>query len=167
MAESVIKPTLLFVDDEQSIIKALQRIFVGFDYDLLFASSGPEALQIMASKSVHLIITDMRMPQMTGADFLAQAAKIQPDAYRILMTGFSDLSSTISAINVGRIHRYIQKPWDNHELAEAVNQGLQYFKLIRNNKLLTAKVAQQNKHLKDLNHNLDEIVFFFTALNSL
>jgi len=158
MPDSVVKPTLLCVDDEQSILKALQRIFAGHPYELLFASSGKEALELMASKAVHLIITDMRMPQMTGAEFLAQAAKLQPDAYRILMTGFSDLSSTINAINVGKIHRYIQKPWDNTELAEVVHEGLQYFRLITNNKLLTAKVAQQNKHLKELNHNLEEIV---------
>lgn len=158
MPESVSKPTLLCVDDEQSILKALQRVFASQDYELLLSTSGADALKIMAQKPVHVIISDMRMPQMSGAEFLAEAAKLQPDAYRVLMTGYADLSSTISAINVGRIHRYIQKPWENQQLLETVHDGLQFYRLIRNNKLLTAKVAQQNKHLKELNHNLEEIV---------
>ncbi len=163
MAEPLTKPVLLCVDDEQSILKALQRVFMGEEVDLLLAGSGDEALRLMQQQKVHLIITDMRMPQMSGAEFLAEAAKLQPDAYRILMTGFSDLSSTINAINLGKIHRYIQKPWENQELIQAVEDGLQYFKLIRSNKLLTARVAQQNKHLKELNHNLEEIVQQRTA----
>lgn len=156
--QPVNRPTILCVDDEPSILRALQRVFAGKDYQLLLAGSGAEALEILNKQHVHLIITDMRMPQMTGAEFLAQAAVKQPDAYRILMTGYSDLTSTVSAINIGKLHRYIQKPWDNQELLTAVDEGLAYFRLIRTNKLLTAKVAQQNKDLKVLNHNLEEMV---------
>lgn len=156
--QPVSRPTILCVDDEQSILKSLQRVFAGKDYHLLLAGSGAEALELMSKQSVNLIITDMRMPQMTGAEFLAQAAVKQPDAYRILMTGYSDLTSTVNAINIGKLHRYIQKPWDNQELLAAVDEGLAYFRLLRTNKLLTAKVAQQNKDLKVLNHNLEEMV---------
>lgn len=152
------RPTILCVDDEPSILKALQRLFSTKDFQLLLADSGADALEIMRTQNVHLIITDMRMPQMTGAQFLAQAAVIQPDTYRILMTGYSDLTSTVSAINIGKLHRYIQKPWDNQELLTAVDEGLAYFRLIRTNKMLVAKVAQQNKNLKLLNHNLEEMV---------
>ena len=117
----------------------------------------------MHSQRVHVIVTDMRMPNMTGAEFLAQAAVLQPDAYRILMTGYADLASTISAINLGKIHRYIQKPWDNNELLGAVDEGLALYRLMRQNKLLTAKVAAQNKQLKELNHSLEEMVHQRTA----
>lgn len=151
-------PTLLCVDDETSILKALVRVFAGQNINLLQAESGQAALQILKQQPVHLIISDMRMPEMTGAELLAQAAVLQPDAYRILMTGYADLSSTISAINVGKIHRYVQKPWDNKELLEIVNEGIKYFQLVRNNKLLTRKISQQNKALQELNHNLEEMV---------
>ncbi len=152
------KPTLLCVDDEVSILKSLARVFAGSNVRLLQANSGKEALVILQQQPVHLIISDMRMPEMTGAELLAQAAVLQPDAYRILMTGYSDLSSTISAINIGKIHRYVQKPWDNNELLEIVGEGIKYFQLIRNNKLLTQKIARQNKDLQKLNHNLEEVV---------
>lgn len=151
-------PTLLCVDDEVSILKSLTRVFAGQNIRLVQASSGKAALEILKQQPVHLIISDMRMPEMTGAELLAQAAVMQPDAYRILMTGYADLSSTISAINVGKIHRYVQKPWDNNELLEIVNEGIKYFQLVRNNKLLTKKIARQNKDLQELNHNLEEMV---------
>ncbi|GGW56931.1 HD domain-containing phosphohydrolase [Alishewanella tabrizica] len=151
-------PTLLCVDDEISILKALTRVFAAKPVRLLQANSGKAALAILQQESVHLIISDMRMPEMTGAELLAQAAVMQPDAYRILMTGYADLSSTISAINIGKIHRYVQKPWDNQELLDIVDEGIKYFLLVRNNKLLTQKISRQNKELKTLNHNLEEIV---------
>lgn len=151
-------PTLLCVDDEVSILKSLTRVFAGRNINLVQANSGKAALEILKQQPVHLIISDMRMPEMTGAELLAQAAVLQPDAYRILMTGYADLGSTISAINVGKIHRYVQKPWDNQELLEIVEEGVRYFQLVRNNKLLTQKIARQNKELKELNHNLEEIV---------
>lgn len=152
------KPVILCVDDEQSILKSLQRLFINADVELLLADSGAKALEMMRTLRVNVIVTDMRMPNMTGAEFLAQAAKLQPDAYRILMTGYADLASTISAINLGKIHRYIQKPWDNQELLSALDEGLAMYKLVRQNKILTAKVAAQNKQLKEMNHSLEEMV---------
>ncbi|NRQ42718.1 response regulator [Rheinheimera sp. YQF-2] len=157
------RPLVLFVDDEQSILKSLQRLFINTEVDLLLADGGIKALELMHTHRVNVIVTDMRMPNMTGAEFLAQAAKLQPDAYRILMTGYADLASTVSAINLGKIHRYIQKPWDNQELLAAVDEGLALYRLVRQNKILTAKVAAQNKQLKEMNHSLEEMVHQRTA----
>ena len=157
------KPVILCVDDEVSILKSLQRLFIQHDASLLLADSGEKALELMQRHKVNVIISDMRMPGMTGAEFLAQAAKAQPDAYRILMTGYADLASTISAINIGRIHRYVQKPWDNQELIKTVDEGLAYYHLLRQNKILTAKVAAQNKQLKEMNLSLEEMVHQRTA----
>lgn len=157
------KPVVLCVDDEQSILKSLQRLFINAEVSLLLADSGAKALELMHTQRVNVIITDMRMPHMTGAEFLAQAAKLQPDAYRILMTGHADLASTISAINLGKIHRYIQKPWENKELLAALDEGLALYRLVRQNKILTAKVAAQNKQLKEMNHSLEEMVQQRTA----
>jgi len=151
-------PLILCVDDEASILKSLQRLFIGKDLQILLADSGSKALELMQGHKVNVIITDMRMPNMTGAEFLAKAAILQPDAYRILMTGYADLASTVSAINLGKIHRYVQKPWDNQELLTVVDEGLALYHLIRQNKQLTAKVATQNKQLKELNSSLEETV---------
>lgn len=156
-------PLILCVDDEVSILKSMQRLLTSKDVRLLLASSGAEALQLMQQHRVHLIISDMRMPQMTGAEFLAQAAKIQPDCYRILLTGYADLASTVEAINLGRIHRYIQKPWQNAELLQQIDDGLEHFRLIRANKQLTATVARQLLELKKLNSSLEEKVTARTA----
>ena len=92
-------PVILCVDDEQSILKSLTRLFASKEYHVITAESGTIALDIMEHQTVNLIVSDMRMPQMTGAEFLGFAAQKQPDAYRILMTGYADLTSTISAIN--------------------------------------------------------------------
>ena len=151
-------PVLLCVDDEPGILKSLQRLFVGQPVQLLLAGSGQQALQLMQTERVQLIICDMRMPQMNGAEFLAQAAQLQPDCYRILMTGYADLASTVQAINIGKIHRYVQKPWQNQELLDLVEEGLKMFRLVSANKQLTAQVARQNVELKALNHNLEEMV---------
>lgn len=151
-------PVILCVDDEASILKSLQRLFISKDLQLLLADSGSQALELMKQHRVNVIITDMRMPNMTGAEFLAKAAILQPDAYRILMTGYADLASTVSAINLGKIHRYVQKPWDNQELLTVVDEGLALYHLILQNKQLTAKVAAQNKQLKELNNSLEETV---------
>lgn len=158
MKETTAMPTILCVDDEMSILKSLKRLFIDKTYNLLLANSGQEALELMQQQAVHLIISDMKMPQMNGAEFLSQAARLQPDAYRILMTGYADLSSTITAINIGKIHRYVQKPWENVELLQLVNEGLEYFRLTTSNKRLTIKVANQNKLLKEMNLNLEEMV---------
>lgn len=156
--EATLLPVILCVDDEANILKSLHRLFLSQKIRLLQATSGQQALELMQKEKVNLIISDMRMPNMTGAEFLAQAAKLQPDAYRILMTGYSDLASTVNAINLGKIHRYIQKPWDNTELLSQVDDGLEMFRLIKANKILTVKVALQNKQLKELNHGLEEMV---------
>lgn len=156
-------PVLLCVDDEPSILKSLQRLFAGLPVQVCTASGGQAALELMQSQKINLIISDMRMPQMNGAEFLAQAAQLQPDCYRILMTGYADLASTVQAINIGKIHRYVQKPWNNQELIGLVDEGLQMFRLVSANKQLTIQVAKQNKELKLLNQQLETMVQHRTA----
>ena len=156
-------PMLLCVDDEPAILKSLQRLFVGHPYQLQLAGSGQQALALLQQQKVQVIISDMRMPGMDGAEFLAKAAELQPDCYRILMTGYADLASTVQAINLGKIHRYVQKPWNNQELLALVDEGLEKFRLLVANKHLTAMVAKQNKELKILNHELEDRVVQRTA----
>ena len=93
------KLTVLFVDDEKSILSSLRRLFRTSPYKILTANSGAEGLEIFKEKNIDLVISDMRMPQMDGAEFLAEVANKWPDTIRILLTGYSDLESTIAAVN--------------------------------------------------------------------
>ncbi len=149
---------VLCVDDEVNILKSLRRLFVSEPIELMAASSGAEALALMQQHQFDLIISDMRMPSMDGAEFLTKAYALQPDSYRILMTGYADIQSTIAAVNSGKISRYIAKPWNNQELITAVQDGLKLVGLERNNKALQQQVLEQNRQLKVLNQDLEHRV---------
>ena len=112
------KHSLLIVDDEESILKSLRRLFRNEDFDISIATSGFEGLKQIreAEMPFSLIISDQRMPEMTGSQFLAEAREILPDAMRVILTGYADMESIIAAINDGGIHRYLTKPWKDEEL---------------------------------------------------
>ncbi len=108
--------TLLFVDDEPSILSALRRLFRPHGYRVLLADSGAAALEMLAQEKVDLVLSDMRMPGMDGAQLLQAVRERWPDVARLLLTGYADIGSTIAAINHGEIQRYIAKPWDDNEV---------------------------------------------------
>lgn len=116
---------LLCVDDEPSILSALRRLFRPCGYRVLLAESGAAALALLEGDKVDLVISDMRMPVMDGAQFLEQVRLRQPQAVRILLTGYADIASTIAAINEAQIARFIAKPWHDHELLCTIQQLLQ------------------------------------------
>lgn len=155
--------TLLLVDDEASILSALKRLFRPHGYRVLTSESGMQALEILAQEPVDLIISDMRMPAMNGARFLAEARRSHPEAIRILLTGYSDISSTIEAINAGEIHRYIAKPWDDREIVLIVREALERKALEREKARLEALTQRQNEELKALNASLEVKVAERTA----
>lgn len=113
------KPTLLFVDDEERILRSLKMLFLR-DYRVLVASSGVEALEILRREKVHALISDQRMPQMTGVEVLRQARELSPDTMRLLLTGYSDVEAVIGSINEGEIFRYINKPWNQEDIRRIV-----------------------------------------------
>lgn len=157
------KHTLLLVDDEESIIKSLQRTFRKQGYEIHTASSGQEGLDRLdrlkeAGKPFSLIISDQRMPGMTGAQFLEKAKKIFPNAMRVLLTGYSDMDAIVDAINRGEIHRYLTKPWNDDDLLLQVGQALEQYELVVENRRLLALTKRQNKKLRDLNKHLEEKV---------
>ncbi|BDX07453.1 HD domain-containing phosphohydrolase [Planctobacterium marinum] len=151
-------PVVLFVDDEANILSSLKRIVRKKDYQSVFASSGAEALEIMQQQTVHLVVSDMKMPQMTGAQLFAKLVVKFPDTYRIILSGYADLASTIDAVNQGKIHRFLQKPWDNDMLLEAIDEGLELVRLKQANERLKSEISAQNKQLKTLNESLEEKV---------
>ena len=163
MSEAVASPTLLFVDDEPSILSALRRLFRPHGYRILVAESGMAGLSILEQETVDLIISDMRMPEMDGATFLKEARQRWPNAMRILLTGYADVTSTVAAINDGEIYRYISKPWDDHEIVNTVREALERQKLEVENRRLTALTQAQNEELKALNSGLEQKVAERTA----
>lgn len=149
---------LLFVDDEPNILKSLNRLFRSGEYQVFLAESGAEALQILAQQPIDLIISDMRMPHMDGAEFLTQAAERWPETVRILLTGYADLDSTINAVNNGKIHSYCSKPWVDHELKIIVNGAIEQKRLREERQQLFSIINQQNQQLKELNEHLEDRV---------
>jgi len=154
------KHRLLLVDDEESITKALYRIFRKEGYEIHTASSGQEGLTLLkeTGKPFSLIISDQRMPGMTGAQFLEEAKKIFPEAIRILLTGYSDMDAVVDAINKGEIHRYLTKPWNDDDLLIQIRQALEQYELRVENKRLLALTARQNEKLRELGKNLKKKV---------
>jgi CheY-like chemotaxis protein len=118
------RPTLLLVDDELSVLSALRRLFRTQGYRIEQATSGADALALMQGTPVDLVLSDMRMPGMDGAAFLAQVRSLYPSAARLLLTGYADISAILAAIDQGAIHRYIAKPWDDNDLLLAVSDAL-------------------------------------------
>jgi response regulator RpfG family c-di-GMP phosphodiesterase len=151
-------PTLLCVDDEPNILSSLRRLFRPAGYRILIAGSGSEGLAQMAEEKVDLVISDMRMPEMDGAQFLAQVRELYPDTVRILLTGYADIESTVAAINQGEIYRYISKPWDEHNVLLTVREALERKELEREKQRLERLTQAQNEELKALNASLEEKV---------
>ncbi|MDP2795456.1 MAG: response regulator [Sulfurisoma sp.] len=172
MSEAEQQFTLLFVDDEPNILSSLRRLFKATGYGVLTAGGGAEGLEVLAREKVDLIVSDMRMPEMDGAQFLEQARARWPHVARILLTGYADIGSTIDAINRGEIYRYISKPWDDNEILLTVRGALEHQRLKSENERLLALTRRQNEELKDLNAGLERKVAERTAelqetLNSL
>ncbi len=115
---------ILFVDDEERILRSLALQFRR-DYEVLIESDPLRALERLRHEKVQVIVSDQRMSQMNGAELLAQARELQPDAMRILLTGYSDLEAAIEALNSGGIFRYLTKPWDPQEMAVTLRQAAQ------------------------------------------
>ena len=155
--------TVLLVDDEPAILRALKRLLRATGCNVLTAEGGAAGLEILARETVNLVISDMRMPEMNGAEFLSKVASEWPDTERILLTGYADLESTISAVNDGQISRYLNKPWDDDEIIQVVKRTLRGVQLEHENRQLQALTEQQNKQLKTLNNSLEEKVTERTA----
>lgn len=149
---------VLFVDDEPAILSALRRLMRPMGYEVLLAESGAAGLELLAREPVDLVVSDMRMPGMDGAQFLEQVRQRWPAVQRMLLTGYADIGSTIAAINRGEIHRYIAKPWDDQELLLAVREGVSRRRLEQENQRLQALTQQQNQQLQAANTQLEQRV---------
>jgi two-component system, NtrC family, response regulator HupR/HoxA len=135
--------TILFVDDEEKILKSLQRGLLDDPYNCLFANSGKEALEIMTKNEVHVICTDMRMPEMNGLELLKIVKDKYPATVRIVLSGYTMVGLLLTAINQGEIFKFITKPWRLEEDFKSVlKQAVDYYNLNDENKTLAAEVER-------------------------
>lgn len=151
-------PKVLCLDDEESVLRSLARLLRHNGMDVVTFSSGEDALQALEKETFEVILSDMRMPGMSGDEFLAKARAECPDTQRILLTGYADFESTVNAVNEGGIHHYLQKPWHNDHLISVVRECVEKYRLKQHNLLLQRKIQDQNHELIELNSSLETLV---------
>ena len=139
--------SILYIDDEKDNLTVFQSAFRR-NYKVHVAPSGKEGLNIMKREDIHLVITDQRMPEMTGIEFLEKILPEYPDCIRMVLTGFSDVEAIIQAINKGRVYRYITKPWNRDELKITIDRALEAYNLKQQNKDLIASLKEANENLE-------------------
>ncbi len=120
------KISVLYVDDEENNLISFRATF-RLKYKIYTALNGAEAIQIVKEKPIDVIITDQRMPQMTGVEFLEEVIKVNPNPVRILLTGYADMSAVVDAVNKGKIFHYLSKPWSEEELDETIQRAYEIF----------------------------------------
>jgi len=152
------QPTLLVVDDEPGILAALKRLFRRDGYAILTANSGDEGLAVLARQRVDIIISDQRMPGMTGVDFLRSAKKLYPETIRIVLSGYTELQSVTAAINEGAVYRFLTKPWDDQALREQIREALQHRQVVEENRQLEMQVHNTNRELMAANRQLQDLL---------
>ncbi len=142
------KATILFVDDETRVLKSIQRGLIAEPYTCLFALSGMEALEIMASRPVQVIITDMRMPEMTGLELLQEVRRLYPETIRMVLSGYAQTNTVLAAVNEGYVYRYITKPWKlDEDLKAGIEDALEVYRLNLAQRLAVDELEKANRQL--------------------
>ncbi|MBC7450182.1 MAG: response regulator [Cytophagales bacterium] len=143
------KVRILYVDDEVNNLSAFKANFRRM-YDVYTAESAAEGRKILESTEIEIILTDQRMPEMTGVEFLESIITDFPDPIRILITGYTDMQALIDAVNKGQIYRYLHKPWNEEELKIFIDQASELYGLRKENAKLTKDLLQVNQQLEFL-----------------
>ncbi|HEX4124608.1 MAG TPA: response regulator, partial [Tepidisphaeraceae bacterium] len=139
--------SILVVDDEVEVVNSLKGL-LRLDYIVTGASSAAEAMEILARQPIHIVMTDQRMPEMTGAELLRSIHQQYPDIIRLLFTGYADVKAVIDAVNKGHVYRYINKPWNPEELLAIVRDAGNLYDLVIERKQLIEQLQQKNAELK-------------------
>lgn len=143
------KINVLYVDDEENNLVSFKATF-RLKYNVMTAISGDEAIKILETKPVEIIITDQRMPNMTGVEFLESVLEKNPEPMRILLTGYADLNAVIDAVNKGKIFHYLTKPWNEEELDITIKRAYDLYRIQKDEKELTEKLGVSNAQLEFL-----------------
>jgi DNA-binding NtrC family response regulator len=137
------KRTVLFVDDEEKILKSLKRGLLDEPYNTLFATSGKEAIEILQREEVHIIVTDMRMPEMSGLDLLRIVKQDYPHIVRMVLSGYTQVTTLLTAINQGEIFKFITKPWQlEEEFKPAIREAVEYYEFRNQRQTVEAEAKQ-------------------------
>lgn len=159
--------TLLLVDDEESIVASLKRLLRRSGYQIVTAYSAAEGLKRLAEVDVDVIVSDQRMPGMTGVEFLRRAKKLYPDTVRIVLSGYTELQSITDAINEGAIYKFLTKPWDDDLLRANIDEAFRQKELTDENRRLDREVHAAILELADVNHRLERALASQRELVSL
>lgn len=143
---------IMIVDDEPANLRTLLRLFRQ-EYQVIAAESGAEALNLLEQHDVALMISDQRMPQMTGIELMKRAVEVRPQMVKILLTGYTDISALIESINSGLVYRYLTKPWNNDDLRLTVARALEHYEITKSNCL----IAMENERLRERLHSISEM----------
>ena len=142
---------ILVVDDEEMVLVSIKSfLMLETDYEVLTANSPPEGVEIVKQRTIDLVISDYLMPEMDGITFLMQVKNLQPHTIRILLTGYADKENAIKAINDVGLYQYIEKPWQNADLAIVIRNGLE-------KRFLLERLSQKIREVKSAQENLQEI----------
>ncbi len=145
--------TILVVDDEPDVVQSVQDL-LRLDYRVIGMTRAGDALQAVKEQDIHIVMTDQRMPDMTGVQFLCRVRGDRPDAIRLLFTGYADIKAVIDAINQGSVYRYITKPWDPDELQTVIRQAAEQYDLLVERKRLLSELRVKNQELEKANLEL-------------
>ena len=140
--------TLLLVDDEEDITSALVRLLRVDGYKVLSASSGKEGLELLSQNEVGVIMSDHRMPEMTGVEFLGRVKELYPKTVRMVLSGYADLDSVTDAINLGSVYKFLNKPWDNASLRASVQEAFRHYELEREEERLILKIKNSKEEYR-------------------
>lgn len=152
------KQAILFVDDETHVLLSLRRLFRKTGYELFFAENGAQALKLIEQSRIDVIVSDMRMPEMLGNELLQKIKEKNSRIKQVILSGYSDLQSTISAINNADVFAYITKPWSDEGLLQTVEQALREKTLEEDSDILMHLLESKNKEFLSLNQNLEQLV---------
>lgn len=152
------KPCVLVVDDEKQILKAVRRLLSSIDCEIETASNGSDAIELLDSREVAVLISDQRMPGLSGVALLNYAMSNHPDTVRIMLTGNSDWSTAVEAINLGQVFRFIAKPWDHDRFIQVIEDSLSQYELRKAKEQYEAHIEKHNEALRELNQELEERV---------
>lgn len=148
------KRTLLLVDDEENILTSLRRLLRKDGYEILLGNGGAQGLELLAQYPVDVILSDQRMPNMTGVEFLRQVKTAYPDTVRMVLSGYTELQSITDAINEGAIYKFLTKPWDDDQLRANIAEAFRHKELADDNLRLHAQVQAANRELAVANEQL-------------
>jgi len=137
----------LYIDDEKSNLTSFKAAFRR-DFNIYLSESASDGLDILRNNEIHVILTDQRMPEKTGVEFLSSILEEFPNAIRILVTGYTDMEALVEAVNKGHIFKYISKPWDNEKLKEIIIKAYEIYQLKTENQEINEKLAEANEQLE-------------------